>query len=174
MRQLIILLLPLGLLSSCSSVKHYHDEYTNDSYDYVEIKKGLKMVRMRDSSYHLIGSLKNDVIEPESGFYVKFNDGEIWERPDVEVRMGPKSLHSGGVSNYIGLGISVGHAVTTSNCTYVATFKLVEEDLDLFKTKVVTGFKVGPYKVKDFYKPGYKFRKRVNRLAGDKVPRWHE
>ncbi len=174
MRHLIILLLPLSLLSGCSQVMYHHDEYTNDSYEYVEIKKGLKMVRMQDSSYHLIGSLKNDVIDPEPGFYVKFHDGEIWARADAEVRMGPKSLHSSGVSNYIGLGITVGHAITTSKCTYVATVKLAEDDLDLFKTKLVAGFKVGPYKVKDFYKPGYKFRKRVNRLAGDKAPRWHE
>ena len=133
------------------------------------------MVRTQDSSYYLTGALQNEVTESESGLYVKFRDGEIWSKPNSEVRMGPLSWKTKGASIYTGLlGVSVHEAISTANCTYVASEKLSEEELELFKTKIVSGFKVGPYRVKDFYKPGQKFRKRVNRLAGVKPPRWHE
>lgn len=151
MKYLIVILCVFGSLNMNAQCKIdiYQDEYTGRSQKSVNIMvrgafRMLKVVKSDNGKYYLRGIIGGAVGKLYTGFHVKFTDGTVWNRPDADVDFG-RCDHTG--------------------CAYEAFELLTADDVQIFNTKTISGWKIGVQKQNLSNGKGNKFRVRINCLT---------
>ena len=146
-------------------IYEYTDEYEGYTYLYTAINKGIQFIKT-DSSYILSASIKAPVKEISDGFYVKFRNGDIWKKhADAPVTTGPISYHGQSFAYISRYGFAGSGTVTTPKCTYMVSVQLSAEEIQMFKSKPIVGFKIGDFREDFAPSKGKALMKRFRKLV---------